>query len=66
MNELLEQRKEHIREFERNWNEHEKQIVLSSNQDLDALEQTHNEQLIQLREQYSAHLDKSFRFKPSA
>ena len=43
MNELLEQRKEHIREFERNWNDHEKQIVLSSQQDLEALEQTHNE-----------------------
>lgn len=66
MNELLEQRKEHIREFERNWNEHEKQIVVSSQQDLDALEQNHNEQLLQLRAEYEAHLDKSYRFKPSA
>lgn len=30
MNELHEQKKEHIREFERNWNEHEKNIDASS------------------------------------
>ena len=66
MNELLEQRKEHIRDFDRNWNEHEKQLVQSSQADLEALEQTHMQQLMQFREEYERQLDKSFRFKPSA
>lgn len=52
MNELLEQRKEHIRDFDRNWNEHEKQLVQSSQADLEALEQTHMQQLMQFREDY--------------
>ena len=52
MNELLEQRKEHIRDFDRNWNEHEKQLVQSSQADLEALEQTHMQQLMQFREEY--------------
>jgi hypothetical protein len=50
MNELLEQKKEHIREFDRNWNDHEKQLVASSQQDLDALDDTHMNQLGELRE----------------
>ena len=41
MNELLEQKKEHIRDFEQKWNQHEKEIVESSEADLEALEQTH-------------------------
>ena len=66
MNELLEQKKEHIREFERNWNEHEKQLTESSQQDLDALDRTHMEQLVERREHCEKNLDKTFRFKPSA
>ena len=58
MNELLEQKKEHIREFERNWNEHEKQLTESSQQDLDALDRTHMEQLVELREHFEKNLDK--------
>ena len=66
MNELLQQKKEHIRDFERNWNEHEKQLVESSQADLEALEQTHMAQLVELRENYERQLDKTFRFKQSA
>ena len=66
MNELLQQKKEHLRDFERNWNEHEKQLVESSQADLEALEQTHMAQLVELRENYERQLDKTFRFKQSA
>ena len=38
MNELLEQRKEHLRDFERKWNAHEVELVQSSQADLEALE----------------------------
>jgi len=55
-----------LRDFERNWNEHEKQLVESSQADLQALEQTHMDQLSELREAYERQLDKTFRFKQSA
>ena len=55
-----------MRDFERNWNEHEKQLVESSKADLENLEQTHMQQLLQMREDYERHLDKSFKFKQSA
>ena len=39
MSELLRQKQEHIKEFEANWNEHEKQLSQSAKADVEALEE---------------------------
>lgn len=40
MSELLRQKQDHLKEFELNWNEHEKQLAASARSDVEALEGT--------------------------
>ena len=39
MSELLHQKQEHLKEFEANWNEHEKQLQASATTDIETLEE---------------------------
>lgn len=41
MNELLQQKEDTFQEFKQSWDDHEKQLVESSHEDIAALEEAH-------------------------
>ena len=66
MSELVRQRQDHLKEFEQNWNEHEKQLQSSAKADIDALEEAQLKQLEEFRVMFEQKLDKTFHHRPSA
>lgn len=64
MSELLQQKEDHMSEFKSSWDQHEKQLIESSQQDIAALEEAHAAQLQQERERIEASL--STVYKPSS
>jgi hypothetical protein len=64
MHEMLQQREAHMAEFERNWNAHEKQLLESSEHDLNVLEENQNQHLVEERQKIDKRLPTVF--KPSS
>ena len=64
MSQLLQQKEDTFAEFKQSWDDHEKQLVQSSHDDIRALEEAHAQQLIVHREKLEASL--STVYKPSS
>ena len=66
MSELLSQKQEHLKEFEANWNDHEKQLQASAKADIESLEEAQIKQIEEFRGQFEQKMDKTFHHRPSA
>lgn len=61
MDGLLQQREAHMREFNANWDAHEKKMAETSENDLMELEENQSQRLVKEREDFDKKLPNSFR-----
>jgi hypothetical protein len=61
MDQMLQQREQHMNEFQANWDAHEKQLAESSERDLQELEENQGKRIMIEREQFDNKLPNSFR-----